>query len=212
MLRPLILIAALIVSPLNLQADDAGWIAEPTAWPLPTVDASQVVTAFSLSADDSQLAVGISTGEVLLLNSADGTLIRRWRAHAEKIYAIQFLPAGEQVATAGDDGSVRLWQTSEGMLLDTLTGHTRWVTSLAVTRQGQLASGSYDRAVRIWDLQSKPIACQVYSQHEAAVKAVGFSSDGSRLVSGSADRTAIVWNLKTKQALKTFKGHHGAIR
>jgi WD40 repeat protein len=35
--------------------------------------------------------------------------------------------------------------------IKTLTGHSDWISSLAVLKSGDLASGSYDKTIKIWD-------------------------------------------------------------
>ena len=52
----------------------------------------------------------------------------------------------------GEDGIIKLWDLGSGSLIKNLTGHTNVVYSLAFSRDGnQLASGSADNTVRIWN-------------------------------------------------------------
>jgi hypothetical protein len=55
------------------------------------------------------------------------------------------------LATAGDDGTVKLWNPDKGSLLKTLTGQKGWVIALAISNDGQLvASGTGEGEVRVW--------------------------------------------------------------
>ena len=57
-----------------------------------------------------------------------------------------------------------------------------------------MASGSWDRTVRLWDVETG--ACvKTLQGHRSRVNSVRFSPDGRRLASGSGDRTVRVWLL-----------------
>ncbi|MCC3433605.1 MAG: serine/threonine protein kinase, partial [Microcoleus sp. PH2017_04_SCI_O_A] len=58
---------------------------------------------------------------------------------------------GGFLATGSRDGSIYLWDTATGGLLELLTGHGGEVLSVAFSADaGCLASGSGDRTVKIW--------------------------------------------------------------
>jgi|JI61114DRNA_FD_contig_31_4026002_length_3364_multi_4_in_0_out_0_3 WD40 repeat protein len=74
-----------------------------------------------------------------------------------------------------------------GELLDTLKGHTSEITSLAFSPDGkQLASGSWDRSVRLWNAQTRQVT-HILNGHSSAVMSLVFSQDGVRLFSSSDD-------------------------
>jgi len=55
------------------------------------------------------------------------------------------------------DHTIRIWDLNKNKgeeLLDTLTGHTKPVSSLTVTPDGLLCSGSWDKTIRIWNLKT----------------------------------------------------------
>lgn len=52
---------------------------------------------------------------------------------------------------SGDaDGKVKIWKPSKSKVKNELSGHTNRVRSLAKIDGKIVASGSYDRSVRIW--------------------------------------------------------------
>jgi WD40 repeat protein len=90
-----------------------------------------------------------------------------------------------------------------------LTGHTAPVVSLAALADGRVASGSWDRTVRIWDtsMKTEPV---VLSGHDSPVVALAVLPDG-RLASGSWDGTVRIWELSDMGEPLVLRGHTGLL-
>lgn len=89
----------------------------------------------------------------------------------------------------------------------TLLGHSSWVTSVAISPNGQtLVSGSLDDKIKIWNLQTGELL-QTLSGHSKVVNTVAITPNGQYLVSGSDDRTIKIWNLFTGSPLRTLSEH-----
>ncbi|KAK0747323.1 WD40-repeat-containing domain protein [Apiosordaria backusii] len=95
--------------------------------------------------------------------------------------------------------------------LQTLEGHSDSVYSVAFSADGrQLASGSYDNTVKIWDPASGQ-CLQTLEGHSDSVYSVAFSADGRQLASGSYDNTVKIWDPTSGQCLQTLKGHSNSV-
>jgi WD40 repeat protein len=86
-------------------------------------------------------------------------------------------------------------------------GHTVTANGLSFSRDGrQLASGSADRTVKVWDAQTGKLLHNL-SDPTGAVNSVAFHPQYDRiLATGGSDSTVKVWNTQTTE-YRTFRGH-----
>jgi len=85
--------------------------------------------------------------------------------------------------------------------------HRGLVYSIAFSPDAkQLASASYDKTIKVWDMDTGR-DIRTVTGHKGWVKSVVFTSDGDRLVSGGADCTVRVWDSESGALLQTLEGH-----
>ena len=92
-------------------------------------------------------------------------------------------------------------------IVHTITGHSGYVTSVAISPDGQtLVSGSNDKTIKIWQLSTGQ-ELRTLTGHSGWISSLAISPDGQTLVSGSWDKTIKIWQLSTGQELRTLTGH-----
>ena len=92
-----------------------------------------------------------------------------------------------------------------------LAGHTGRVVAVAVAPDGSwLASGGWDKTVRIWDVATGQERATL-TGHTGIVIAVAVAPDGSWLASGGWDKTVRIWDVATGQERATLTGHTGRV-
>lgn len=119
--------------------------------------------------------------------------------HEGPIHDADIGPDGHWLATAGEDGSVRLWNLDRlATPPQVLVGHTGPVVTVQFSPDGaQLASGDSNGAIRLWRIDARETAVQsVLDQHTGAVLAVRYSSDNRWMISGGLDGSAQLRPLK----------------
>ena len=85
-----------------------------------------------------------------------------------------------------------------------LKGHYNYVYCINFNPQGNMVvSGSYDEAVRIWDIRLGN-CLKILPAHQDPVAAVDFIRDGTMVVSCSHDKLIRIWDANTGQCLKTL--------
>jgi WD40 repeat protein len=86
---------------------------------------------------------------------------------------------------------------STGALVRTFVGHTAWVRSLAVDQlRGLLVSGSADRTVKVWELETGQLR-RTLEGHSEPVYSVAMHVPRGLVIGGSIDGTIRVWQLET---------------
>ncbi|KAJ3381880.1 hypothetical protein HDU84_004772, partial [Entophlyctis sp. JEL0112] len=102
-------------------------------------------------------------------------------------------------------------QLTWGSVVSSMSGHTGVVTSVAYNHDSTLiASGSFDRTVRVWSSFSGALACALEG-HSDTVRSVAFSHDGSLIASGSHDSTVRVWNPLCGSLVTEFRCHSSSV-
>eukprot|EP00051_Salpingoeca_urceolata_P011933 m.148376 g.148376 ORF g.148376 m.148376 type:complete len:572 (-) comp17312_c0_seq1:271-1986(-) len=124
------------------------------------------------------------------------------KGHSGAVHCVKFAPpsvaAGQRdlVASGSIDSTVRLWNAVEQTHVATLEAHTSNVSDVAWTPDGrQLASGSFDRTVRLHDVEAREV---VHRQDtDGFVQCVGISPRNPAVVfAGTTKRQLCMFDTR----------------
>jgi WD40 repeat protein len=174
---------------------------------------SQSPAADSLASYGSAVALRVSTGPC-----------------NAPVYSAVFSPDGTTVLAGKQDGTAVLLDTATGATLNTLTGHTWQVNSVAFSPDGTQAltgGNGYDfqlslplGEIKLWNAATGKLIRDFTTHTDARVNSVAFSPDGTKVLTGEGVHNSEtdtwsgatwLWNAATGREIHSFTGHTGEV-
>jgi WD40 repeat protein len=112
--------------------------------------------------------------------------------------------------------TLKIWNPQTEKYEFTMEGHMDLITCVIVLPNGRLVSGSCDKTLRVWNVQtgkqSNPKGnCELILRgHTDRINSIASLSD-NQIVSGSNDKTIRIWDLTKGECINILKGHCGRI-
>jgi len=155
--------------------------------------------------DDGRWLATNTLGGVNLWDLSTGTQIHTLDTKTI-VKGVAFSPDAKWIATADYDNTIEIWDVTTGILLRTLSGHTKPVNSVAFTPMGdQLVSGSEDGTIKVWNTTTAAlIRSWNYSNGPQPPSSLAISPDGRFVAQQIAERGVLVWAINTGQLEHTL--------
>lgn len=141
-----------------------------------------------------------------------GPAVHTFTGHKGSVTKVALHPMYTQIASIGEDESIKLWDFEAKKYEGAFKGHTEKINDIDFDPNGAyLASASSDLLIKVWDLDSKN-CIKTFSGHDHAVSSVRWKSSSDFLLSASRDETIKLWELATGYCVRTFRGHDKWVR
>ncbi len=138
---------------------------------------------------------------ITLWDPTTGKLVRTWAAGSVRLCGLASAATGGRFATAGDQGRIRLWDVSTGIVRTLMHGKTE-VHALAWSPDGErLLSVGYDRTLKLWDVSAGATSEQPLHQRTLGtqIRALAYAPNGRTVLTAEEGGTVRVWQAATLQ-------------
>ena len=181
--------------------------------PLGSVQAPDFISALAWTPDGSTLAAATMSGPVVLIEPVKRSIRHEIQAHGMGTLDAAFSPDGKLLATAGQDGTAKLWDSASGKLVAKLQAGEKpsvWVEKLAWSKSGLLATGA-GKLIKIWNADGT--LKQTFDALNATVGDLGWHPREDTLAVAryggvriqKPDQTAPVFDWEFKGSLLTLR-------
>ena len=184
---------------MNLQTGEA-----LREFPRPEVNVSDV----AMAPNNAFVLMSTSQGKTQLVSFNDGTFLGSVAGHDGAVTDAAVFADAQRFATAGIDGTVRLWKPSAPATA--MRGHSAPIRGVVNAASGQWsATFSDDMTIRLWNASG--VAMSQMGNHTQPVRAIAVRDDDALLATG--DAKGIVWisNSTTGAAEGVVAAHPAAI-
>jgi WD40 repeat protein len=152
---------------------------------------------------------GIDSSQAFLWDLKLQRQVAALEGHSQTITAVAFSSDGNWLATASEDGQVRVFDAHTG------TGERQFGDPLALALHslafspdgGDIAVGTRDGAIQLWAWRSAQLRRTLAGRHKGQVSAVHFIEQGRRLLSVAWDREVMMQGLRGPSRPVRMEGH-----
>ncbi|WP_372369921.1 DUF4062 domain-containing protein [Candidatus Uabimicrobium sp. HlEnr_7] len=175
---------------------------------LKEIELPHEITCAIYNHDETEIICGCKNGDIYILSS-DLELKQEINAHPKAIYSLTITDNGNNLASAGEDQSIKVWDLPSYTLKHNIEEHDDWIYSLQISpKQNYLVSASGDKTLKIFDIESAECTATLFGHSDWVHKVIFI--DETTIVSGSEDATIRFWDI-TRAKPEERVGHRDHI-
>lgn len=163
------------------------------------------ITSVSFSPINSELILTTSVDQTVRLWNYQGEEVQSYFGHTSDVHEAVFSPSGEQIASAGGDKSIKIWDlTYQRNIAYQNTFPSQLIKAKYSPNGKYILIGSEDIMSRVWDLSSDNV--RIFRGHRAKkIQALASSPDSKKILTGGNDDIAIYRSLETGESIWSKK-------
>ncbi|XP_053721921.1 PWP2 small subunit processome component [Synchiropus splendidus] len=172
------------------------------------------ISSVAVNCSGDWISFGCSgMGQLLVWEWQSESYVFKQQGHFNNMASLAYSPDGQYIATGGDDGKVKVWNTNSCLCFVTFTEHTSSITNVTFTSSGfVVVSASLDGTVRAYDLHRYRNFRTFTSPRPAQFSSLAVDVSGELVSAGAQDSFEIfLWSMQTGRLLEVLGGHEGPV-
>ncbi|MFL5240769.1 MAG: hypothetical protein ACJ8FY_01560 [Gemmataceae bacterium] len=147
-------------------------------------------------------------GEIRVWNASTGKEHFTLTGHAGSIRGLAFSPDGQQLASAGADNTIKLWDVATAQNLLTIPKAEK---AVAFTSDGKRLLGVSGKSLKAWDASTGQ---EVYSfdGRVDGVRNIVLSPDDRNVAGAGRDGSVKIWDVDSGREVYSINAHHSDVR
>jgi len=172
-----------------------------------------VITCMAAQQDGDLVAVGGDDHLLRVWNVRTGKLIHTLSGHRDWIRAVQFVPAQDEIITAGNDRRLLRWTLSDGGVAHReIAQHQEAIACVSLSSDGKrLAATGFEPRLSLYDLDSAAVVSHIACPCRD-MRAATFSPSGNSLASAGRNGRIRLWAADDLKHVRDIEAHHQRVR
>ena len=169
----------------------------------------QAVVSLAIHPAGDRIAVVGFDGR-LRVYDLSGETLAEWACPCKDMRTVIFSPDGIQLAAAGRNGKIAIWNSGTGEELVKFEAHRQRIRALVYTIDGErLISAGEDRMIKGWNPRT---GTELFSLNSSPSKVQSLALlSRNQLASAGSDNRIRLWNLDTLTSTEYLHGHTGSV-
>ncbi|KAF6200679.1 hypothetical protein GE061_005123 [Apolygus lucorum] len=176
--------------------------------------ADTTISRITFNATGDWVGLGCENhGQLLVWEWQSETYILKQQGHSASISCLEYSGDGQFIATGGEDGKVKLWNTTTGFSFVTFKDHSAAITAVKFARNRKfVVSASVDGTVRAFDLMRYRNFRTLTTPRPVQFASLAIDSSCEFVAAGGQDVFEVyLWSMKVGRLLEVLSGHEGPV-